>query len=83
MAAVVAKLSFDSLVPGDWSVICASLIHEREEMFGAADDYIFMGSTAKDVVKSETFRDKGWRINDVLLRLDHPAALERGKRVKA
>jgi len=73
-AAVVSKLSFDSLTPGDWSVICACLIHERDNMFASANDED--GSRSGDHTRAATFDSKGWRINEVLIQLKHPAALE-------
>ena len=71
-AVVVSKLSFQSLWLGDWSVICACLIHERDDMFASAL------KSESDHAKAATFDSKGWRINQVLIQLSHPASLLEG-----
>lgn len=74
-AAVVSKLEFDLLEGGDWSVICAALIHEREAMLAEADVFVG-GKTKKDGERVATFRDKARRVNDVLVKLNHPGAMK-------
>lgn len=72
--AVVSKLKTDSLTGGDWSIICASLIHERDEQLGEAEDYTFLSSSMKDALRSRSLRAKSKRTNAVLVKIGHPAA---------
>jgi len=74
--AVISKLEFDLLEGGDWSVICAALIHEREAMLAEAEFFSFEKNSMKDAVRVATFRDKARRVNDVLVKLNHPGAIK-------
>lgn len=72
--AVVSKLKTDSLTGSDWSIICASLIHERDEQLGEVEDNLFIGSTIQDALRWRSLRAKAKRTNAVLVKLGHPAA---------
>ena len=72
---LIGKLDLAAVTPGDWAVICTSLIHEREDMLAESEAHVFEGSTIKDAERVATFRDKAERVNAVLIRLRHPAAI--------
>lgn len=84
--AVISKLRTGLLTEGDWSIICASLIHEREELLGAAEEWVatiaIWGSTRNDVLRLQSFQSKAKRTNAVLVRLGHPAAFSDKKMEK-
>ena len=72
--AVVSRLSWGALTPGDKSIICAALIHERDRMWDEAGRFSFDNGVIEDAQKVATFKDKWRRLNAVLARLGHPAA---------
>lgn len=56
----------------DYMKIGASLIHDRDACFTKSEEY----RKDNDIVRALTWEDKGTRCNNVLLKMNHPAAIQ-------
>ena len=70
-AKTIASLQLQDLTASHWIGICACIIRSRESFFEKADQC----RAKKEWRQALTYEDKGVKINDILLAINHPAAI--------